>query len=116
MTEYQQLTIEQAGDATVVNFRQFRVSGVWETERLAQELYQLVEGEHRMKLLLDFTSVEFLSSQVFGTLVSLSRKVKARGGILRLCNLQPRVREVLLACRLDQIFDIRRDLAEALRG
>lgn len=116
MPEYQQLTVDQVGDATVVNFRQFRVSGVWETERLAQELYQLVEGEKHKKLVLDFASVEFLSSQVFGTLVSLNRKVKASEGVLRLCNLQPQVREVLLACRLDQIFDIRPDLAGALRG
>jgi anti-sigma B factor antagonist len=114
MTEYQQLSIDETGDCTVVNFRQPRISGVWETERLSQELYQLVEKEHRTSLVLDFSSVEFLSSQVFGTLVGLNGKVKARNGFLRLCNIQPKVLEVLLTCKLDQLFDIRPDLPSAL--
>ncbi|MGA2032402.1 MAG: STAS domain-containing protein [Thermoguttaceae bacterium] len=116
MRDHQQLSIEEVRGITVIRFRQRRLSGILEMERLERELQQLVEAENRVRLLFDLASVEFLSSQVFGMLVSLGEKVKARGGAVKLCRLQPHVLEVLLTCKLDRIFDIQPDLAEAVRA
>jgi anti-anti-sigma regulatory factor len=44
----------------------------------------------------------------------MNRRVKARGGTLRLCGMPSKVLDVLLACRMDSILDIRKDLADAL--
>ena len=115
MADYQQLQIEEVGDSTIVHFRQPRVSGILEMEKLERELHHLVDVDNRHKLVIDLTVVEFLSSQIFGTLVSLNGKLKARHGALRLCNIQPQVLDVLLTCKLDRVFDIKTDLTEALQ-
>ena len=57
MTDYQQLAIDEAGQATVVRFRQPRLSGILELEKLGQELDELAGCEDRGKLVLDFSSV-----------------------------------------------------------
>jgi anti-sigma B factor antagonist len=116
MAEYQQLQIEERGDSTIVHFRQPRVSGILEMEKLERELHQLVEKENRRRLVVDLSVVEFLSSQIFGTLVSLNSRLKAHGGGLRLCNIQPQVLDVLLTCKLDRVFDIKTDLDAALQA
>lgn len=116
MTEFQQLRIEENREITIVYFRQTRLSGVLEMERLEQELQALAEDEQHSKLVLNFTSVDFLSSQVLGAMVSLNRKVKARNGAVRFCSFQPQVLDVLTTSRLDTLFDIRPSLDDALRG
>ncbi|MGA2617614.1 MAG: STAS domain-containing protein [Thermoguttaceae bacterium] len=116
MTDFQQLTIDEVGQATVVRFRQPRLSGILELEKLGQELDELAGREDRGKLVLDFSSVQFLSSQTLGKLVALNRRVKARGGDMRLANVPQRVRSVMQTCKLDSLFDIQPDVAEALRS
>jgi anti-anti-sigma regulatory factor len=44
----------------------------------------------------------------------LNGKVKACGGMLRLCGICPTVLDVFHVCKLDTIFDIRHDEADAL--
>jgi anti-anti-sigma factor len=114
MAEYQQVEIEESGAMTIVRFRQSRLSGILELEKLEQELDQVLRGDHHTRLVLDFTPVQFISSELLGKLVAINRQVKARGGVLRLCGMPPRVLDVLLTCRMDTILDIRKDLAEAL--
>jgi anti-anti-sigma regulatory factor len=46
----------------------------------------------------------------------LNRRVKARGGDMRLANVPQRVRSVMQTCKLDSLFDIQPDVAEALRS
>ena len=106
MTEYQLLQVANVEGVTVVHFREPRLSGILELEKLGQELDHLLEHEHCTRLALDFTAVEFLSSQTLGKMVSLNRTLKARHGTLQLRNVPPRVLDVLLTCKMDSIFDI----------
>ena len=62
----------------------------------------------------DLSLVEHTSSAIFGKLIHLNAKVKARGGRIWLCSIQPAVLEVIHTCKLDSIFDIRQDEADAL--
>ncbi len=114
MAEHQQVRIEEIGDITVVHFHEHWISGFLEIESLGRELYGLAEENRRKKILLDFSGVEFLSSSFLGKLITLSGKLKARDAALRLCNIQPQVLEVFLVCKLDRIFDVRKDSADAL--
>ncbi len=116
MTDYQQLAIDEVGQATVVRFRQARLSGILELEKLGQELDELAAREDGGKLVLDFSAVEFISSQTLGKLVALNRRVKACGGDVRLANVPPRVLGVMQTCKLDSLFDIRPDVAQALQS
>ena len=114
MAAYQRLNISEGGDATVVRFRDRRIADILEIEEVGQELYRLVEeGRHR-RLVLDFSDVDYLSSALLGKLISLNGKVRAGNGSVKLCSIRPEVLEVFHTCKLDRIFSITKDLADAL--
>ena len=77
-------------------------------------MFQLVDVENRDKLLLNFSSVDFLSSAALGKLITLDKKVKAHGGVLKLSNIRPEIYEVFTITRLNRLFDIKDDEADAL--
>jgi anti-anti-sigma factor len=113
MTPYRRLSVREAGDITVVTFRDRRLNHIAEITELGQELYRLVdEGRHR-KLVLNLAGVELISSMVLGKLISLCARVKANDGVVKLCNLEPHVLEAIRTCKLDRIFDIVPDETDA---
>jgi anti-anti-sigma factor len=100
---------EEADDeVTVVHFAGRNVWLVEETLRHIQgQLFALATGPSRADVLLDFSNVEYLSSQALGTLVSLHKKLLAGGRYLSLRNLSPPVLEVFTVARLDRLLDLR---------
>jgi anti-sigma B factor antagonist len=77
-------------------------------------MFHLVEKDRRGKLLLNFSSVEFLSSAALGKLITLDKRVKAHGGLLKLSNIRPEIFEVFAITKLNRLFDIKEDEADAL--
>ena len=114
MTAYRRLDVNQVGDVTVVRFRDHKIVEDINIQQLGQELFQLVEADSRDKLLLNFSSVDFLSSAALGKLITLDKKMKAHGGTLKLSNIRPEIYEVFTITKLDRLFDIRDDEADAL--
>lgn len=114
MPEYRRLHVTELGDVAVIRFRDHRIVEDENILELGQELIQLVEVEKRKKLLLNFSSVEFLSSAALGKLITLDKKVKATSGTMKLSNIRPEIYEVFSICRLDRLFDIKEDEADAL--
>ena len=114
MAAYQRLEVSEGGDATVVRFRDRRITNTPEIEQVGQELYRLVEEGVQKRLVLDFSHVEYLSSALIGKLISLNAKARARGGRVKLCSIQPEILDVFHACKLDLIFSIDKDAADAL--
>jgi anti-sigma B factor antagonist len=102
------------GDITVVHLCQPRITDPLAIEVLGQELYHLVEHGQHKKLILNFSAVEFLSSATLGKLISLHGKVKAHQGAIRLCNIRPQILAVFRICRLDHVFEIKQEEADAL--
>jgi anti-sigma B factor antagonist len=49
-------------------------------------------------------------------LVTLNKKIKAAGGKLVLCNIDPQIREVFEITKLDKLFVIRGEEQEALQA
>ena len=79
----------------------------------ANRLSEAVEkGEHR--LVIDFTNITALSSKGLGALILLLNSVKQKNGVLRLFNLNDRVRETFKITRMDALFDILPDEASAI--
>jgi anti-sigma B factor antagonist len=114
MPGYRRLEIHEVGDVTVVHFREHKIIEDIGIQELGQELFQLVEVENRKKLVLNFASVDFLSSAALGKLITLDKKVKAHAGKLKLCNIRREIYEVFAITKLNRLFDIKSDEAEAL--
>lgn len=70
-----------------------------------EQLYSLVESEAGTHLALDLANVDFLTSTALGKLVSVHRKLKAKGGRFTLENVQPRIREIFAITALDRVIE-----------
>ncbi len=114
MSGYRRLDVKEVGDVTIVRFRDHKIVEDINIQELGQEMFQLVEKDHRGKLLLNFSAVEFLSSAALGKLITLDKKVKAHGGILKLSNIRPEIYEVFAITKLNRLFDIKEEEADAL--
>ena len=114
MTAYRRLDVNEVGDVTVVRFRDHKIVEDINIQQLGQEMFQLVEVDNRDKLLLNFSSVDFLSSAALGKLITLDKKMKAHGGSLKLSNIRPEIYEVFAITKLNRLFDIKDDEADAL--
>jgi len=114
MLKLKRLEVSEVGDVCVVHFRDQRIIDDLGIQETGQELFQLVEEEGRRKLLLNFSSVGFMSSAALGKLITLNKKAKAQGGVVKMCNIRPEIYEVFAITRLDRLFDIKKDEAEAL--
>lgn len=114
MAEYRRLEVNEVGDVTVVRFRDKKIIEDINIQELGQEMFRLIEEDNRDKLLLNFSSVDFLSSAALGKLITLDKKVKAREGVLKLSNIRPEIFEVFTITKLDRLFDIKDDEADAL--
>ena len=85
-------------------------------QELGAALFSLVDGDEGRKFLLDFAAVEFLSSAALGKLITLDKKVKAKGGRLILCSVNPQIYEVFAITRLNKLFSIAEDEMAALQA
>lgn len=114
MAVHRRLQLTEVGDVSVVRFVDRKILDEANIQELGQELFQLIEDEKRKNLLLNFSSVEFLSSAALGKLITLDKKVKAHGGKLKLSNIRPEIYEVFAITKLNKLFDIKDDEADAL--
>ncbi len=114
MAVHRALEVSEVGDVTVVRFIDRKILDEATIQELGHELFNLVEEENRSKLLLNFSAVEFLSSAALGKLITLDKKVKAHGGKLKLANIRPEIYEVFAITKLNKLFEIKDDEADAL--
>lgn len=72
--------------------------------------------EHKpKKIILNLSQVSYMDSSAVAVLVEALQKLRKAGGKLCLTNLQPRVKGLLEIARLDSIFVIAADEAEAMK-
>jgi anti-sigma B factor antagonist len=115
MALHRRIRLSEASGVTVVEFLDHKILDAGIIQELADEMYALVDKDGVKSLLLDFKNVEFLSSAALNKLIMLDKKVKEHQGRLKLCNLEPGIREVFVITRLNQLFQIKGTVQEALR-
>jgi anti-sigma B factor antagonist len=108
------LEIEDLGDVTVASFTDHYLLDAQRLQIIGDQLSSLVDEMGRRKLLLNFGNVQDISSLALGMLVTLNKKIRAAGGKLVLCRMDPQIRELMALTQLDALFVIRGDEQEAL--
>lgn len=114
MPFHRRLEVAEMGDVTVVRFVDRKLLDEANVQEAARELFRLVDVEQRSHLLLNFSTVDFLSSAALGKLITLEKKVRAQGGKLMLSNIRPEIYDIFTLTTLNRLFDIRQDEADAL--
>ena len=113
MSEYAHIQIETQGDVTIVEFEDRKIIDELVIQELGRELLRLVE-DGKLKLVLNFDNVEFLSSAALGKLILLDKKAKEVGGQVKMCEIRNEIYTAFKITRLNEKFDITSRLQEAI--
>ena len=110
------ISVEYANSGTIIAFNEEKILDEKDIQALQDSIMSVIEQAGQIRLILDFRNVKFLSSAVLGLLIRISKKVYEYDGHLRLCNIDPKIYEVFKITRLTKIFDICRDIDEAVES
>ncbi|MEM1355228.1 MAG: STAS domain-containing protein [Planctomycetota bacterium] len=105
-TQDSRLVVDSSGDVTVVGFLDRNILEEASIQQIGDEITDLIVASSNPKILLNFDSVEHLSSAALGTLITINNKVKEKGGQLRLSNIDPQIYEVFVITKLNKLFQI----------
>lgn len=106
------LEIEDVGDITRVIFLDRIIADEQNIQIISELLFSLVDKQEKKKIVLDFKDVDYLSTVVFGKLITLQKKVNVAGGKLVLCSIAPEISDVFEMTKLDKLFSIAKNEEE----
>jgi len=100
----------------VVQFRDRQLFDDRTVREVADQVFAATPTTGAIRMILDFSGVDLVSSSLLGKLILLQRRVDASGGKLRLCEMSSVVRGVFRTSNLDRLFAIDRDRREAMEA
>lgn len=101
------LIIEPEGKwTTVVQVTTPSLMDQAEIKDIADTLHTILENRERRFLVIDFSTVQFISSQAIGALVSLHKKAVEVHGLLVLCGVNAKLAQLLKITRLDSLLTV----------
>jgi anti-sigma B factor antagonist len=106
------VTHEKAVD--IVEFMDKKILDEANIAEIGQTLTALIDEKENPKILLDFGNVDHLSSAALGMLINVNNRIRKRNGQLRLTNIKPQILEVFVITKLDKLFRILPDRAQAM--
>ena len=89
---YRHISTTMVNDVVVVEINTKEVQGPALAMELGAELAQVAAEFPARKVLLDFKRVNYLSSVAFAALSKTVKNVRAAGGQIKFCNIEPSVR------------------------
>ena len=101
-------------DIRVVEFTNNKILDEANIKEIGDSILALVDERDGPKILIDFATVDHLSSAALGMLININSRVKAKNGYLRLANIKPSIRDVFVITKLDKLFKILPTREEAL--
>ena len=107
--------IQTVDACTVARFLDSRILDEATIQVVGDQMYRLVDSG-LLKIILDFSNVEHLSSAALGKLINMKKNVDAVGGELRMCSIRPELKKIFDVTKLSKLFDIKKDQAKALKG
>lgn len=105
--------IEEVQDVTIAKFLDQKIIDDDHVDRIGKSMFAIVDTNGRKKIILDFSSVEYMTSKMLHKLIVLSQKLKKEGK-LAFCNVCAGIHEVLIITQLHKLFVIKNNLEEAL--
>ncbi len=106
-------TVESSGDVTVVVVAGELIVG--NRQEFKQGVLENLD-QRATKFVIDFADCGYIDSSGLGVLVTLGKKIRERGGELRLAGLNEDLLVLMELTRLDTLFNIADSRAEALQG
>lgn len=114
--EHPRLNVTTQGDVNVVELVDKKILDEMNISRIGERLAGLVARYDAPKMVLDFSNVGHMSSSALGMLITLHKRIREKKGQLRLCGIGAPIYEVFVITRLNEIFDIRETVDEAVKS
>ena len=114
--ESPRLAISSEGGITAIEFSDRKILDEVNIMQIGDRLNALAAEAETPKFLLDFSNVAHMSSSALGVLITLHKRIREKGGQLRLCNIEPAIYEVFAITRLNEIFTICGSRQEAMES
>jgi anti-sigma B factor antagonist len=100
------ISVRKIDGVTRIDFVDRNILDELNIHEINVQLMKVAESEFRPRIVIVFRNVEHLSSAAFGVLVALKNRMDSRDGQLRLCEIQPKIREAFAITRLDRVLSI----------
>jgi anti-sigma B factor antagonist len=81
---------------------------------MTAELFALVDKTLDLRILIDFSNIQYLSSIVLGKLMELHKRITKAKGKLVLCSIDKKIMEVFKIMKLDKILQIEKNYKKAM--
>ena len=109
------IEVVEANGVHVVMFRERLLFDDKTVRDVADQLNAVLPNDGKpIRLVIDMSGVDLISSSLLGKFILLLRRVEGGGGRLVLCELTPTVQSVFKTSNLDKLFKIVRDRTAAL--
>jgi stage II sporulation protein AA (anti-sigma F factor antagonist) len=79
-----------------------------------ENLAELIDKGDYKKVVLNMEGIEYMSSSGFRACISTLRKLNAKEGFLKMCNIKPAVKRIFDVIELTSLFDIYATEGEAV--
>ncbi len=106
MSEESSVSFETAGLVTITRVTRPDAMEAANVARFGEEALDYVRNHPGCQLLLDFGTVEYLSSAALSEILVLHRKCRETGGDIRLCGMTNDVLKVFKITQLDRIVEV----------
>jgi anti-sigma B factor antagonist len=108
------LSVTEEKGIRVIEFTNSKILDEANIAEIGSTLNVIIDENESPKLLLDFATVDHLSSAALGMLINVNNRVRQKNGQLRLANIKPQIIEVFVITKLNKLFKILPTRTEAL--
>jgi anti-sigma B factor antagonist len=115
MAAIPRIEVRVENDAQVITFKDRLVFDDRTVRETAEQISAALPNDGTpIRVVIDFSGVELISSTFLGKLILLQRRIDGTGGKMRLCEMSGTVASVFRTSNLDRLFSIDRDQRAAL--
>lgn len=104
LTATNPLQVTRYQDLTVVKFIETSILDTLAAQTMGKDLFKLVDEDRCRRIVLDFSSVQFLSSSMIGVLLVLANKARTIDGSVVILGMRPQMREMLELTKPDKLL------------
>ena len=108
------LSVTEEKGIRIIEFTNSKILDEANIAEIGNTLGAIIDENENPKLLLDFATVDHLSSAALGMLINVNNRVRQKNGQLRLANIKPQILEVFVITKLNKLFKILPTRTEAL--
>jgi len=117
MVERRKVLVTRAvGNVAVVYFTDSKILREMQIKWVGDELYGLIDEQHRRHLVVNFQNIQRFSTALLGKLIGLKKKAVQAGGTVKLASIPPDVMEIFEITGLDAAFEIFDDEQTAIKS